>query len=311
MDCIAGVSRVVLTGLLCAGLAGCASGGASAARLQPAIPSSVPSLGEVLAATRPEDWRIVDPESTLYMDLEAGRVVIELTPVFAPQHVANIKALAREGYFDGLAVLRAQDNYVVQWGDPDGTREIRTAAPVLPPEFTVPFGVAQPFTGLGGDGYAAETGFVEGLPAGRDREAGLAWLAHCYGMVGVGRDVAPDSGSGSQLYAVIGHAPRHLDRNITVVGRVLQGIELLSTLPRGSGALGFYEQAAERVPILAVRVAADVPPAERQLFEVLRTDTAAFAAVVRSRAFRVDEWFTHPVGYVELCNVPVPARPVQ
>ena len=64
-----------------------------------------------------------------------SRVVIELAPQFAPSHVANILALVREQYFDGLAIMRVQDNYVVQWGDADGKRPLRTAKKTLAPEF--------------------------------------------------------------------------------------------------------------------------------------------------------------------------------
>src|SRR5437868_13541717 len=80
------------------------------------------SMAELLAKANPSDWRRPDPENTLYLELERGRVVIELAPEFAPKHVANVKALVREKYFDGLAILRAQDNYVVQWGDPNAEK---------------------------------------------------------------------------------------------------------------------------------------------------------------------------------------------
>src|SRR6266511_1834673 len=78
-----------------------------------------PTMAGVLTASKPGDWRALDPENTLYMELASGRVVIELAPLFAPRHVANVKALAREHYYDGLAVVRVQDNYVAQWADPD------------------------------------------------------------------------------------------------------------------------------------------------------------------------------------------------
>jgi peptidylprolyl isomerase len=127
-------------------------------------------------------------------------------------------------------------------------------------------------------------------------------------MVGAARDVSPDSGGGGELYVVIGHAPRHLDRNVTLVGRVVQGVELFSSLPRGTGALGFYESADERTPINAARIAADLPEAERTPLETLRTDTATFEAMVESRRNRREEWFDRPAGRIELCNVPLPVR---
>jgi peptidylprolyl isomerase len=134
------------------------------------------------------------------------------------------------------------------------------------------------------------------------------WLVHNYGMVGAGRDNPPDSGGGTELYVVIGHAPRHLDRNVTLLGRVVQGMELLSGLPRGPGAMGFYEKAEQRVPIKAIRVAADVPPAERSDLELMRTDTTAFQALIESRRNRREDWFRVPAGHIEIGNVPLPVR---
>src|SRR6185369_319990 len=123
------------------------------------------------------------------------------------------------------------------------------------------------------DVYASEVGFWDGFPVARDPQTQKMWLVHCYGMVGAGRDVSADSGGGTELYVVIGQAPRHLDRNVTLIGRVLQGIELLSSLPRGTAAMGFYEKPEQRTPIKAIRVASDVPKSERSQLEVLRTDT--------------------------------------
>jgi peptidylprolyl isomerase len=266
-------------------------------------------MAEVLAASAPADWRPLDPEHTLYLDLDSGRVVIELAPRFAPLHAANILRLARQGYYDGLAIVRAQDNFVVQWGDPDAKRPLGEARATLPPEFTVPLDASLPFTPLPDrDGYALEVGFSGGFPAARDTRAGQAWLVHCYAMVGAGRDNEVDSGNGAELYVVIGHAPRQLDRNIALVGRVVQGMERLAALPRGSGPLGFYEQPSQHVPIRRVRVAADVPATERSRLEVLRTDTATFAALVEARRNRRDDWYKVPAGHIDLCNVPIPVR---
>lgn len=264
------------------------------------------TLDEILTAAPASDWRPLDVNNTLYMELSTGRVVIELAPAYAPQHVANIKTLVREGYFDGLAILRAQDNYVVQWGDPDGKREIKFAQRNLPAEFTREWNKTFPFTKLDSvDGYAPEVGFAYEFPAGRDRKKKRTWLAHCYGMVGAGRGNEADSGDGTQLYAVIGHAPRQLDRNITLVGRVIEGMELLSVLPRSGGKLGFYQTEEQRTLIKSVRIAADVPAEQRSKLKILRTDTASFAEIVDIRRTRHEEWFKYPVGYVGLCNVPI------
>ncbi len=287
---------------------------ASAAGAKEVVTPKGPVMAEVLAAAKPGDWRALDPENTLYMDLASGRVIIELAPAFAPQHVANVKALAREKYYDGLAVVRVQDNYVVQWADPNAekpelARKIQHAHKNLPAEFERALDPALPFTPLpDADVYAAEVGFSDGFPVARDPHSGRMWLVHCYGMVGAGRDNAPDSGGGTELYAVIGHAPRQLDRNVTLLGRVVQGIELLSALPRGTGAMGFYEKPEQHVPIKSIRVAADVPEAERTPLEILRTDTETFRQLIESRRNRREEWFQFAAGRIEIGNVPVPMR---
>jgi peptidylprolyl isomerase len=283
---------------------------AGVAAAAPSAPARKPlTAAEVLAASSPSDWRPLDLQNTLYMELGSGRVIIELNPQFAPRHVANVEALARGGYFDGLSIVRVQDNYVVQWGDPEGKKPVGTAQRTLGAEFERSLrGVS--FTRVPDtDTYAPEVGFAEGFPVARDPVTGRAWLVHCYGMVGAGRDNDVDSGGGTELYAVIGQAPRHLDRNVTLLGRVVSGMELLSALPRGSGPLGRYERSEQRVPIKSIRLAADVPAAQRTELEVLRTDTPTFLAYVEARRSRHEEWFKVPAGHVDVCNVPIPVRP--
>jgi peptidylprolyl isomerase len=277
-----------------------------------AKPAAPPTTAEVIAQSTPQDWRRPDPADTLYLQLRGGRVVIELADAFAPEHAANIRALAKEGYWDGLAILRSQDNYVVQWGDPNAeeksARAFKQAKAKLAAEFARSADGLS-FTRLAdGDIYAPEAGWSGGFPAARDPKSGQAWLTHCYATVGAGRGNEADSSNGAELYVVIGHAPRHLDRNITLVGRVLQGMEHLSVLPRGTGPLGFYEKPEQRVAIDSVRLASEVPEAERVALEVFRTDTPAFERLVEARRNRKEEWFLDPVGRVELCNVPIPVR---
>lgn len=264
----------------------------------------------VIDASRPEEWRPLVPEDTLYMDAGGNTVVMELAPDLAPRTVSNIRTLVREGYFDGLSINRVQDNYVVQWGDPDAEDPAKQrkqgVPPTLAPEFGLPAaGIA--FTPIPGPDGFGEPGFVNGFAA--TRKDGAVWATHCYAALGVGRAEAADSGNGSELYVVIGHAPRHLDRNVTIAGRVISGVEHLSSLKRGTGSLGFYEAAAERVPIARIRLGSDVPAAERLDVEIMRTDSASFRSYVDARAHRTrDGWFASDAGFIDLCNVRVPQR---
>ncbi|MBI5260014.1 MAG: peptidylprolyl isomerase [Burkholderiales bacterium] len=272
------------------------------------------TTAEVLKASQPGDWRAPDPARTLVMELASGPVLIELAPRFAPRHVANLLALARGRYFDGLAVLRVQDNYVAQWGDPeadkpDQARSLGAADLRLPAEFDTALR-GLPLTRLpDADGWAPVTGWVDGFPVAADPRRGRAWLAHCHAMVGAARANPPDSSNASALYAVIGHAPRALDRNITLVGRVISGIERLSALPRGGATLGFYEQAEQRAAIRSVRVLDELPPEQRPALELLRTDTATWQALVESRRNRREAWFVHRAAHVGVCDIAVPTRP--
>jgi peptidylprolyl isomerase len=288
----------------------CALAFLSAAARAAAPAAGHPTMAEVLAASAPADWRALDPENTLYVELPGGRVVIELAPRFAPLHVANVKALTRAHYFDALSIIRVQDNYVAQWGDPDNRHPLPPGIGKVAPEFDAPTRPdTMPFTRLpDGDVYAPEVGFSDGLPVARSPILHRSWLAHCYGMVGVGRDLDVESGSGAELYVVIGHAPRHLDRNVALIGRVIKGVELLSSLPRGSAEMGFYAQTERPTPIKSVRLAADVPQPERVNLEVLRTESAAFAALIESRRNRPEDFFKVPAGHIDLCNVPIAVR---
>ncbi|MDB6035727.1 MAG: peptidylprolyl isomerase [Verrucomicrobiales bacterium] len=287
-----------------------------AAAIFAAEPQKPPTMADILAASQPADWRPLNPENTLYIELPTGRVVIELAPNFAPNHVDNVKALAREHYFDGLAIVRAQDNYVVQLADPNAEkpelkRKIKNGKATLPPEFERETDPKLPFTRLpDGDVYAPEVGFSDGFPVARDPKSKKMWMVHCYGMLGAGRDNTVDSGGGTELYVVIGHAPRQLDRNVTLLGRVVKGIELLSVLPRGTGNMGFYERPDQLVPLKSIRVAADVPAAERTNLEILRTDKPIFGKLIESRRNRPEAWFHFQPGHIELCNVPIPVRSI-
>ena len=283
----------------------------SAASLIAAAPPEKPKTPtDIVAAAPSAAWKSISPEDLLVLDLKSGgRVVIELAPEFAPVHVANIRALARAHWWDKAAIYRVQDNYVVQWGNNETEQALPASVVAKPPaEYHRALKGLQ-VTPLGfADAYARKTGFALGWPIGYGPKAGTANLTHCYGYVGVGRDLSPDTGTGGELYAVIGHAPRHLDRNIALVGRVIEGMQHMSALPRGTEALGFYKERTEDVPIVKVQLAADMAAADRPGFEYLGSGSASFAAYVKARANRHDDFFIRPAGGVDICNAPVPVR---
>ena len=295
-------------------------------------------------AIAPSDLMIMDlaPDSKG----RPRRVVIQLIPEpFSQGWVGNIRKLAAAKFWDGTSINRVQDNYVVQWGDatekkalPNGLAVVSESeyryhlatipledddkpAPPMHQE-AVRF-IMRLFALEQSDDYVVKESpwsyvdtpslidnFLNGWPVSlqvpRAREEWNFAPIHCYGMVGVGRNLSPDTGSGAELYSVIGHAPRHLDRNIALVGRVIEGIEHMSSLPRGTGALGFYETAEERVPILSVRLgneATDVPT-----FESLSTKSESFAAYADARANRREPFFNKPENGTDICNIPVPIR---
>ncbi len=291
-----------------------------------------------------EEWVAIAPEDLLVMDLAPGAhdnprtVIIQLLPPpFSQPWVENIRALARAHWWDGTSVYRVVDNWVAQWGDVTEEKALpgNVASPaasyvVRDPGFidrmqqrfrrskvedaaarlqrlfdrdNPTFQDVRDNPPGNPDQYAAMTGFEKGWPLATDGTN--TFPVHCYSHVGVARDIET-TGTGSELYAVIGHAPRQLDRNIAVVGRVIEGIEHLSTLPRGSGGAGVYENRAEDTPILSVRLASEVadPPA----FEYLDTDSESFARYAAVRANRDDPFYSVPAGGVDICNVGVPIR---
>jgi peptidylprolyl isomerase len=265
---------------------------------------------DIVAAAPASAWKPIPSDDLLVMDLaNGGRIVIQLAPAFAPVHVANIRALAHANYWEGATVYRVQDNYVAQWGHNDSEKPFPAGVIAKPPaEYTRSLQGLKP-TPLGSpDPYAPAAGFADGWPIAYSPKAGWADLVHCYGTVGAGRDLSPDTGTGAELYADIGQAPRQLDRNIAIVGRVVDGIDHLSSLPRGTEALGMYKDKAQYVPIASVRLASDMPAAERPSYEYMDTGSATFAHYLDVRANRHDDFYIRPAGGVDLCNVQVPVR---
>ncbi len=291
-----------------------ASANVAAGRAQP----SPLAPSEIVAAAPKSDWTAIAPSDLLVMDLapdakgKARRVVIQLMPApFSQGWIGNIRKLVAAKFWDGTSINRVQDNYVVQWGDANA--EDKAKAKKLPgdlavvpeSEYSIDHDILLDRV-LPKDSYGVQAGIFAGWPLAFDDKI---WPVHCYGMVGVGRDMPPNTGTGAELYTVIGHAPRHLDRNIALVGRVIEGIEHLSSLPRGTGALGFYETPQERTGIVSIRIGNEVSglPA----YEYLSTESESFARYADARANRRDAFFIRPAGGADVCNVPVPVRRVK
>jgi len=283
---------------------------AAMAAAPPPAPKA-PTLADIVNAAKADEWQRVDPQDLMLIDLADGsRVAIALAPALAPAHVRNIRGLVRTHWFDGGAIYRVQDNYVVQWGQGDDDKKPPKGLDVaLPAEYDRP-AAGLPVAPLPyRDTFAPKIGYSGAFPVATEKDR--AWMTHCYGIVGVARGLAPDTGNGGELYAVLGQSPRQLDRNIALVGRVLDGFEHMTARPRGTGALGFYEKPEQRVPIKSVTLAADLPAEGRPAYEWLRPDSASFASWLHLKANRHDDFYQRPAGAIDLCNALPPVRPVK
>ncbi len=283
---------------------------AATASGQTPAPPKFATPPSVLAESKSTEWQAIPADDLMIIDLKDGRrVVVQLAPLFAPVHAANIRALAKSGYWQGAAIYRVQDNYVAQWGNNESDKPLPAEVVKTPPAEYHRALRGLTITPLGSsDSYAPAVGYTAGWPVAYDPKAGTANLPHCYASVGVGRGLSPDTGMGGELYAAIGHGPRSLDRVIAVIGRVVSGIEHLSSLPRGTEALGFYKERSSDVPIADVRLASMLPDSEQPRFEYLKETSPSFARWLEVKKNRRDEFYIRPAGGVDLCNATVPVR---
>lgn len=283
---------------------------AAAAMLVAAAPPKKLTPPEIVNAASASAWREIPADDLMVMTLESGRqVVVQLAPRFAPVHVANIRALARSDYWRDATIYRVHDNYVVQWGIGETKRPLPAGVVALPPHEYWMSAKGLSVTRLPyRDSYAPQVGYVDGWPVAIRGNGDLS-TAHCYGSLGVSRGLAPDTGSGAELYAVIGPA-RALDRVIAVVGRVVSGMESLSPLERGTEALGFYNDKQRPTKITSIAIAADLPAATRPRFEFLNEKSDAFARYLDKKANRDDDFYRVAAGGVDLCSAAVPIRKI-
>ena len=258
---------------------------------------------DILNAAPAEAWRSVDPENLLLMDLPSGEVVIEMRPDFAPKHVAQIKALTREGFYNGLLFHRVIEGFVAQGGDPKGDGTGGSDKPNIDPEFVRDTSLVEKFTQIGRDRIAARVGFIDGMPVAAEpeslrsfqnsREVQL-WGAHCPGVMSMAR-AAPPNSANSQFFLMIGDARLNLDRRYSVWGWILDGFRATRRINRG-------EPPDRPTPIVRMRIGADAPVAERPSIQVLKTSSQTFADYIEASGFVKN-------GLVRnLCAIKAPVR---
>ncbi|MEM9233413.1 MAG: peptidylprolyl isomerase [Pseudomonadota bacterium] len=269
---------------------------------------AAPTVSEVMAAAPADVWIDPDPEQLLYIETEQGVAVVHLSSTLASEHVAQVKILARERYYDGLNFYRVVHGFVAQGGDEAGMKDKGSAAESLTAEFEEPMPEDMPFTPLGfEDGYAAEVGYTDGMPAGRDPKSGTVWLAHCTGAFAFGRGVDRDTAS-TEFYSTL-QPQRDLDRNLTVVGRVIYGMDMIQSLSRGNfGDGGVNADRESWTEITSVRLESDIPADDRIDLEYMDTSSASFRQLITARSARQSEFFYYRPNYIDLCQLPLPVR---
>lgn len=263
-----------------------------------------PNPAQKIVEAADSEWRPVDPENLVVVDLPAGPIYIELRPDIAPQHVQQIKTLVRRGFYDGLTFHRVIEGFVAQGGDPKGDGTGGSDLPNIPAEFSRDAKDVTNFTTIGRDRLAARVGLIDGVPVGAepetlrsvraDRSVRL-WGAHCQGVMSMARATPPDSAN-SQFFLVIGDARQSLDQRYTVWGWIVEGLENARRIERG-------EPPKRPTPIVRMRIAADVPPAELPKIEVMKSDSPVFLTYLKEMKLVDDTGFVK-----DLCDVKPPRR---
>lgn len=267
-------------------------------------------------------WNALDPDNTVYLEIQEGTVVIQLNPVFAPKTVKHFKKLLADRFYMGTSFYRVIDGFVAQGGDESDIDGNQSAEP-LKAEFEIDWPLEpddkeeaknwEPMSWTPvqtDDMFAAFTGFIDGFPAARDdKKAGKVWLTHCPGAVAMARNDDPDSG-GTDFYIVIGQAPRYLDRNLTIFGRVVWGMDVVQRIKRGPALKnGIIEEDLDRSWIRNMRLASSLEPDQRMDIYVADTNSPGFIKMLKERRDRSQKFFYHkPPTVLDVCQVPVPVR---
>lgn len=261
--------------------------------------------------TTDQPWRTLALNNTVLLTLPQGKVVIELAPQFAPNHVAQFSALVKKSFYDGETFYRVIDGFVAQAGPKEGSDKDKSV-PLLAMEGEFAIANKGSFTQVQTeDLFAATTGFKQGFALASDNKHS-AWLTHCPGTLAMARNNEADSGS-SHFYIVIGQAPRYLDKIMTIFGRVVYGMEHIQAIQRTAVIDGEYAvDSREHTPIVSMKLMADVPVNERIIIEVENTESADFAErLIKRRARKNAFFYKKPPPVLDVCQVPISSRLVK
>lgn len=250
------------------------------------------------------EWRTVPADNLLVIDTTKGRILVEMIPEIAPGHVERMRLLARAAFFDNLKWHRVIDYFMAQTGDPLGTGDGQSAWPDLKAEFTFRRGPETPFQPVAAPSGAL-VGFLHALPVQTQPDALMAqtgdhkvhgWGLYCPGVAGMARDDNPDSAN-SQFF-IMRQAYPSLDKRYTVWGVAVSGLDVVRTLNFGTDASGMV---AQPDLMTRVRIAADLPEADRPVVQVLDTASPRFRDLVQqARA-------SHGADF-SVCDVTLPVQ---
>ena len=264
---------------------------------------------EPVAGTAESGWRTIAPENLMMIETGKGPIVIELNPDFAPRHAERMRELAASGEYEGEHFYRVIEGFVAQGGLFDDMQILRWGP--LENENDRPYG-GEGFVPLGNDDlFAAEVGHIGGFPVGRDEALDQEWLLHCPGAVALARNNDPDSG-GTEIYIVL-DAQRYLDRNLTVFGRVIDGMEHVQAFKRGDRAIsnGVIQAPEQGEEILGLTIAADLPEDQRPVWRTMTSEGEPFAEHKRALRVRDSEFFYRkPPEVLDICSFNTPAERV-
>lgn len=273
------------TALTIAALAAALAGPAASQALRPAA----------------SDWRTPDPQNVLVIDTNKGRVIVEMTPEAAPNHVARLRELTRAGLYDGRKFFRVIDQFMAQTGDPQDNGQGGSDKPDLAAEFTFRRGADSAFTAVAKP-TGGEAGFVGPMPAMSQNPAMMvmtadgkvsAWGLFCPGVLGMARG-AEENSANSQFF-LMRQAYPSLDKRYTAFGRVISGLEVVRAIKTGEPVAEPMDQ------MLKVRVLADIPAKERPSVRVVDTRSPWFAAEVeRVRAAKGADF--------SVCDIDIPTE---